>query len=79
MPLLTTTIGAYPKPDYVQVPDWFNAPGGTATIDPTAGWNEAVAAMGDEAEEIFARGTQQAIIDQVECGIDIPTDGEIRR
>ena len=23
MPLLTTTIGAYPKPDYVAIPDWF--------------------------------------------------------
>ena len=23
MKLLTTTIGAYPKPDYVALPDWF--------------------------------------------------------
>ena len=31
MPLTTTTIGAYPKPDYVEVPDWFNIPVGPDT------------------------------------------------
>ncbi len=44
MSVLTTCIGAYPKPQYVQFPDWFN--------DPT---------------------------NQVECGVDIPIDGEIIR
>ena len=24
MALKTTTIGAYPKPDYIPVPDWFD-------------------------------------------------------
>ena len=23
MPLTTTTIGSYPKPEYLKVPDWF--------------------------------------------------------
>ena len=27
MALLTTTIGAYPKPDYVPTPDWFREGG----------------------------------------------------
>ena len=27
MALLTTTIGAYPKPDYVRIPDWFQEQG----------------------------------------------------
>lgn len=76
MPILTTTIGAYPKPDYVTVPDWFVNPD---TAHPTAGWAEAVEALGDGAETIFARGTRDCIEDQVGCGIDIPTDGEIRR
>ncbi len=76
MPILTTTIGAYPKPDYVTVPDWFYNPD---TANPTAGWAEAVEALGDSAEEIFARGTRECIEDQVNCGIAIPTDGEIRR
>lgn len=79
MPLLTTTIGAYPKPDFVPVPDWFQAEGGTDTNRPTAGYLEAIAKMGDEAEERFALGVKQAVEDQVQAGIDIPTDGEIRR
>jgi len=76
VPVLTTTIGAYPKPDFVQVPDWFENPD---TADPTAGWAEAVQAMGDEAEAVFARGTQAAVADQVACGVNVPSDGEIRR
>jgi 5-methyltetrahydropteroyltriglutamate--homocysteine methyltransferase len=79
MSLLTTTIGAYPKPDYVTVPDWFKARKGPDSPEPTSGWAEAVEALGDEAEAIFARGTREAIDDQVSCGVDIPSDGEIRR
>ena len=45
MSLLTTTIGAYPKPDYVKLPDWFD---NCDTSDPTAGWAEAMATLGDE-------------------------------
>ena len=47
MGLLTTTIGAYPKPEYVKLPDWF---GNLDTADPTRGWAEAKAAMGQEAD-----------------------------
>jgi 5-methyltetrahydropteroyltriglutamate--homocysteine methyltransferase len=79
MPLTTTTIGAYPKPDYVEVPDWFNIPVGPDTAEPTRGWAEAVEAMGDGAEAVFARGVREVIADQVGAGIDIPTDGEVRR
>jgi len=79
MPLMTTTIGAYPKPDFLPVPDWFQGGEGTDTRRPTQGYLEAVARMGDEAEALFTRGTRQVIADQVEAGIDVPTDGEIRR
>ncbi len=79
MPLTTTTIGAYPKPDYIQVPDWFNIPSGPDTAEPTFGWAQAVETMGDDAEAIFARGVKEVIEDQVGAGIDIPTDGEVRR
>jgi len=72
----TTTIGAWPKPAYVTVPDWFTNPD---TPDPTAGWAEAVAALGDDASAVFQRGVAEAIDDQVLAGIDVPTDGEIRR
>ena len=79
MGLTTTTIGAYPKPDYIAVPDWFNIPSGPDTAEPTMGWAKAVEALGDQAEEIFARGVKDVIDDQVGAGIDIPTDGEVRR
>ena len=29
--MLTTVIGAYPKPNYIKITDWFNAAGGTDT------------------------------------------------
>ena len=35
MSILTTCIGAYPKPDYLALPDWFNSPGGVDTVNPT--------------------------------------------
>ena len=76
MGLLTTTIGAYPKPEYVKLPDWF---GNLDTADPTRGWAKAKEAMGHEAESIIKRGTHEAVSDQVNAGIDIPTDGEIAR
>ncbi len=79
MPLLTTTIGAYPKPDYVPIPDWFGAEGGPDTTRPTAGYLEALERMGEEAEALFVRGAQEIIADQIAAGIDIPTDGEVRR
>jgi 5-methyltetrahydropteroyltriglutamate--homocysteine methyltransferase len=79
MKLLTTTIGAYPKPDYVALPDWFGGSSGPDTEHPTEEWADALARMGDDAEAILARGTKEIIDDQVSCGIDIPTDGEVRR
>ena len=78
MPLLTTTIGAYPKPDYVAIPDWF-----TDRTDkmrnPTRDYVEALRALGDQGEDILARATREVVLDQVDAGIDIPTDGEVRR
>lgn len=79
MGLLTTTIGAYPKPSFVKLPDWFTDPAGPDTANPTTAWKSALAALGDEATAILARGTREAVLDQVNAGIDIPTDGEIRR
>ncbi|MFT5219255.1 MAG: 5-methyltetrahydropteroyltriglutamate--homocysteine methyltransferase [Planctomycetota bacterium] len=79
MAIKTTCIGAYPKPDFVKLPDWFNHPDGPDTSDPTALWQKAMADLGPDAEAVIARGVAQAIADQIECGIDIPTDGEISR
>ena len=78
MPLLTTTIGAYPKPDFVETPDWFRA-GGPGAGDPTPNYTQFMRDAGDDIEENLVRGAGQVVRDQVEAGIDVPTDGEIRR
>lgn len=79
MSLVTTCIGAYPKPDFVKLPDWFNLPAGPDSADPTKHWAQAIADMGPDADRIIDRGIAQAVADQIEAGIDIPTDGEIVR
>ena len=77
--MLTTVIGAYPKPNYLKITDWFIASGGTDTQFPTKFYNQEIKQMGNEAEELFLRATKEIIHDQEECGIDIITDGEVRR
>jgi 5-methyltetrahydropteroyltriglutamate--homocysteine methyltransferase len=77
--MLTTTIGAYPKPGYVPIRDWFGKDGGTDTAEPTAGYAETVAAHAGTIAETLDRATREVVAEQVELGIDIPTDGEIRR
>ncbi len=79
MSIKTTCIGAYPKPDYVKLPDWFNHADGTDNANPTALWEKAMADLGPDAEAIITRGVAEAVADQIACGIDIPTDGEIPR
>ncbi len=78
MPLLTTTIGAYPKPKSVNIPDWFD-PGAMDSSVATRDYITAIEKLGAEAEKIIADGVRQVIEDQVACGIDIPTDGEVKR
>ena len=77
--MLTTVIGAYPKPSFLQLPDWFNAEGGTDTLKPTVDYNNAIKKMGEDSESIFLKAAAEVINDQIECGIDIITDGEVRR
>jgi 5-methyltetrahydropteroyltriglutamate--homocysteine methyltransferase len=78
MALLATTIGAYPKPDYVPTPDWFRA-GGTGISNPTEAYQKYLANLPDNIDQILDRGTREVVHDQVNVGIDIPTDGEVRR
>ncbi len=80
MPLQTTCIGAYPKPDYVQFGDWFTIDGGMTSSAATDAYNAAQEKLsGDEIEALFQRAAAEVIADQIACGIDIPTDGEVRR
>jgi 5-methyltetrahydropteroyltriglutamate--homocysteine methyltransferase len=77
--MLTTTIGAYPKPEDVPLRDWFHKEGGTDTPEPTAGYAETVRQYGARLEAILDRATIDVVREQALLGIDIPTDGEIRR
>lgn len=77
--MLTTTIGAYPKPDALPLPDWFRDPEGPDTSRPAGAWREAMEALGPDAGRIIERATREVVRDQVQAGVDVPTDGEVRR
>ena len=81
MPIMSTCIGAYPKPEYVPMRDWFQVEHGlTDTAGEVTRLASRLLADGDaEAEALYRRATGEAIADQVACGVDIPTDGEQRR
>lgn len=79
MPLLTTTIGAYPKPDYVPISNWSDLVEEGQPLRLIEAYDQAMTEAGEAAEALFLRGTKQAIDDQLEAGIEILTDGEIRR
>ena len=70
MALLTTTIGAYPKPDYVPTPDWFRE-GGTGLSNPTEAYQKYLTNLPNNIEEILDRSTQEVVKDQVNVGVDI--------
>lgn len=73
--MLTTTIGAFPKPPEVPITDWFTITDG----DYTSAYLDELAAAGDDVVAVLDRATAGVVRAQVEAGIDIPTDGEIRR
>lgn len=81
MSVLTTTIGAYPKPDYLDLPDWWqdSREGEYYTFNYVDDYEAAVARLGAELEPLCVRATKDVIDDQVGAGIDIVTDGEMRR
>ncbi len=82
MTLRTTTIGAYPKPAYLPTPDWFrkDIEFKTATAgNPTAAFNDYLATLSPEVRDLLDRATREVVQAQVAYGIDIPTDGEVRR
>ncbi len=88
MPLTTTTIGAYPKPECTPVHDWFLAHKDERERRSSSGllgnWNPGeyeaeLDRAGGRAEELFLQATRQIIEDQVDAGVDVPTDGEVRR
>jgi len=81
MTLKTTCIGAYPKPDYVPMRDWFNLEQGLTEGSGavTRQANALQDADASEVEALYVRATKEAVEDQITCGVSIPTDGEQRR
>ena len=80
--LKTTCIGAYPKPDYVPILDWFDSREGDqdmTTTRATESYQARLNEAGNEAEALFVKAAAEVINDQISCGIDVPTDGEVRR
>ena len=77
--IVTTTIGAYPKPAYVPISDWFTAASGDQAADYTSAFAHEMDRAGSGREALFRRAAAEVIRDQVEAGIDIVTDGEVRR
>ena len=77
MSITTTCIGAYPKPAYVEIGNWAEtgAPDDGATRD--FSYTQDSASL--VPDELLRRATAEAIRDQLDCGVDIPTDGEQRR
>jgi hypothetical protein len=64
--LLTTTIGAYPKPAYVKLPDWFKTT--PDDPDPTTGWAQALNSRrnknrqaGRETTDLFQQRASRAM------------------
>ena len=76
MSITTTCIGAFPKPDYIDI-------GNFSETGDDEGATRAFSYTQDSAdqvpEELLVRATSEAIADQVDCGVDIPSDGEQRR
>jgi len=81
-PIPTTTIGSFPKPDYLPVRDWFDAArteGGMNAPKTTLDYTEAMESLTPEDEALFVRAAKEVIDIQVNAGVTIPTDGEVRR
>ncbi len=73
MKLLTTTIGSYPKPDFVMIRDWVHPKNG---YQPIYDAHQAEYYKNRALEVSLARATYKVVCEQIKAGIDIPTDGE---
>lgn len=74
MPIPTTTIGSYPKPGYLRIPNFV-----PKHPDPTRRYSEYLESMTAEDTALLERATHEIVSHQVDAGIDVPTDGEAPR
>ena len=81
MPLTSTVIGSFRKPDYLTkiISDWFTCPT-QATHEYILKYNEASKNNNlEEMEKIILKATSEILNLQDNLGIDVVTDGEMRR
>jgi 5-methyltetrahydropteroyltriglutamate--homocysteine methyltransferase len=69
--ILTTTIGTFPKPVYVPDRDWARSEFTTSPDAPHMARRDL--------ETRFSLATKASVVAQINAGVDIPTDGEMRR
>ncbi len=72
--MLTTTIGSYPKPEFMTVPGFI-----AKHPNPTARYSEWLKTRTEEDLQRVVEGTKEIVSEQCTCGVDIPTDGEAPR
>nr|XP_006818156.1 PREDICTED: 5-methyltetrahydropteroyltriglutamate--homocysteine methyltransferase-like [Saccoglossus kowalevskii] len=77
MPLRTTVIGSYPKPEDLPIPDWFRTHHDQFVPSTYSEYCEKISA--DELEELLKKAIKDVIDEQTDLGIDVITDGEMRR
>ena len=74
----TATIGSYPKPGYAPVAGWFELRD-LHRRSPTRMYSTFLSDRTDAADDLLHQAAREVVREQAEIGIDIPTDGEIRR
>jgi 5-methyltetrahydropteroyltriglutamate--homocysteine methyltransferase len=77
MPLRTTTIGSYPKPAGTPAPTTFDQRAGAWTA--TRAHSDFLERRVPGADAALDDAVREVVAEQVSVGIDVPTDGEIRR
>ncbi len=80
--ILTTTIGSFPKPSYLPISDWFDSARGEEgmnTEKTTLEFTNYIENNENLHEELFIKAAREVLAIQERVGIDILTDGEVRR
>lgn len=77
--LATTVIGSFPKPAYLSMPDWFKDETGDASKKYTDMLANQSSEDKENLEANFMRATKELCKIQSDCGINVVTDGEVRR
>ena len=79
--LQITTIGSLPKPDFLPIRDWFDAArseGNMNSPKTTTNFTDYSETSADD-EALYIRAAERIISLQIKAGVNIPTDGEVRR